>query len=72
MLTVDNRQLQYRLDKLEADYRQESDKVKHRAIFFPKKSYSAPPPLPSLSTVIFFPQLGTYRTDWGKIFLFSL
>ena len=28
MLTVDNRQLQYRLDKLEADYRQESEKVK--------------------------------------------
>ena len=27
MLTVDNRQLQYRLDKLEADYRQESEKV---------------------------------------------
>jgi len=29
MLTVDNRQLQYRLDKLEADYRQESDKVRN-------------------------------------------
>ena len=28
MLTVDNRQLQYRLDKLEADYRQESEKVR--------------------------------------------
>ena len=27
MLTVDNRQLQYRLDKLEADYRQEAEKV---------------------------------------------
>jgi len=27
MLTVDNRQLQYRLDKIEADLRQESDKV---------------------------------------------
>ena len=27
MLTVDNRQLQYRLDKLEADYRVEADKV---------------------------------------------
>jgi len=29
MLTVDNRQLQYRLDKLEADYRQESEKVRN-------------------------------------------
>ena len=28
MLTVDNRQLQYRLDKLEADYRQESEKTR--------------------------------------------
>jgi len=28
MLTVDNRQLQYRLDKLEADYRVEADKVR--------------------------------------------
>jgi hypothetical protein len=27
MLTVDNRQLQYRLDKIEADFRQEADKV---------------------------------------------
>merc|ERR1719348_725633 len=31
MLTVDNRQLQYRLDKLEADYRQESEKVRSYA-----------------------------------------
>ena len=28
MLTVDNRQLQYRLDKIEADYRQESEKTR--------------------------------------------
>ena len=28
MITVDNRQLQYRLDKLEADYRQESEKTR--------------------------------------------
>merc|ERR1712242_683921 len=28
MLTVDYRQLQYRLDKFEADYRQENDKVR--------------------------------------------
>jgi hypothetical protein len=27
MLTVDNRQLQYRLDKIQADFRQEADKV---------------------------------------------
>lgn len=31
MLTVDNRQLQYRVDKLEADYRQESEKVRSYA-----------------------------------------
>merc|ERR1719341_2827160 len=31
MLTLDNRQLQYRLDKLEADYRQESEKVRSYA-----------------------------------------
>lgn len=31
MLTVDNRQLQYRLDKLEADYRQEAEKVRSLA-----------------------------------------
>merc|ERR1719495_2407104 len=31
MLTVDNRQLQYRLDKLEAEYRQESEKVRSYA-----------------------------------------
>ena len=31
MLTVGNRQLQYRLDKLEADYRQESEKVRSYA-----------------------------------------
>ena len=30
MLTVDNRQLQYSLDKIEADYRQESEKVRGR------------------------------------------
>jgi hypothetical protein len=29
MLTVDNRQLQYRLDKIQADFRQEADKVRY-------------------------------------------
>ena len=37
MLTVDNRQLQYRLDKLEADYRQESEKVGFNSIKIIKK-----------------------------------
>jgi Rho-associated protein kinase 1 len=32
MLTVDNRQLQYRLDKIQADFRQEADKVRYYTI----------------------------------------
>ena len=40
MLTVDNRQLQYRLDKLEADYRQESEKVGFNTPF--KKIFKVP------------------------------
>ena len=35
MLTVDNRQLQYRLDKIEADFRQEADKVRCLPRCFP-------------------------------------
>ena len=33
MLTVDNRQLQYRLDKIQADFRQEADKVRNTTMF---------------------------------------
>ena len=34
MLTVDNRQLQYRLDKIQADFRQEADKVQPAYLVF--------------------------------------